>query len=90
MAPGKDRSHLCWWPLILKISFTLYFIGSVGFDDHVTDSSLVSILFASTGLGGAYSAGAYQQIVKNMQKKFISILSHRQRSDLHPSSMPAR
>jgi hypothetical protein len=39
----------------------------------LTDSSLKSFFFASTGLGGAYSAGAYQQIVKNMQKKFISI-----------------
>jgi hypothetical protein len=55
------------------IFFNLCFIGSVGFDDHLTDSSLVSILFASTSLGGAYSAGACQQIVKNMRKKFISI-----------------
>jgi len=31
-------------------------------------------LFASASLGGGWSAGAYQQIVKNMQKKnFISI-----------------
>jgi hypothetical protein len=35
---------------------------------------LASILFASTSFGGGCSAGAYQQIVKNMQKKnFISI-----------------
>jgi len=31
-------------------------------------------LFASAGFGGGgCSAGAYQQIVKNMKKKFISI-----------------
>jgi len=30
---------------------------------------LASILFASASFGGGYSAGAYQQIVKNMQKK---------------------
>jgi len=35
---------------------------------------LASILFASAILGGGCSAGVYQQIVKNMQKKkFISI-----------------
>jgi hypothetical protein len=34
---------------------------------------LASVLFASASLGGGWSAGAYQQIVKNMQKNFISI-----------------
>jgi hypothetical protein len=37
------------------------------------DESLASILFASASFGGNCSAGAYQQIVKNMQKKIISI-----------------
>jgi hypothetical protein len=68
MAPGRGRGHLYWRPLIFKF-FNLCFIGSVGFDDHLTDSSLASILFASTSLGGGCSAGEYQQIVKNMQKK---------------------
>jgi len=41
MAPGRSRGHLCWWPLIFKKNFfDLYFIGSVGFEDHLTDSSL--------------------------------------------------
>jgi hypothetical protein len=30
---------------------------------------LASILFASASFGGGWSAGPYQQIVKNMQKK---------------------
>jgi hypothetical protein len=51
------------------IFFNPCFIGSVGFDDHLTDSSLASILFASANLGGGCSAGVYHQIVKNMQKK---------------------
>jgi len=34
---------------------------------------LASISFASASFGGGWSAGAYQQIEKNMQKKFISI-----------------
>jgi len=34
---------------------------------------LASVLFASASLGGGWSAGAYQQIVKNMQKNFSSI-----------------
>jgi len=34
---------------------------------------LASILFASASFGSGCSAGAYQQIVKNMQKKIISI-----------------
>jgi hypothetical protein len=37
----------------------------------LTNSSLASILFASAGFGGGCSAGAYQQIVKNMQKFFF-------------------
>jgi len=40
--------------------FDLCFIGSVGFDDHLTDSSLESILFASAGFGAGRSAGGYQ------------------------------
>jgi len=43
----------------------------VGFDDHLTDSSLASILFASAIFGGGCSTGAYQQIVKNKQKFFF-------------------
>jgi hypothetical protein len=43
-------------------------IGSVGFDDHLIDSSLASIFFTSASFGCCCSAGAYQQIVKNMQK----------------------
>jgi len=70
MAPGRGQDHLCWWPLIFLIFFNLCFTGSVGFDDHLTDSSLASILFAAASVGGGCSAGAYQQIVKNMQKKF--------------------
>jgi hypothetical protein len=51
------------------IFFNPCFIGSVGLDDHWTDSSLASILFASASLGGGCSAGVHHQIVKNMQKK---------------------
>jgi hypothetical protein len=41
MAPGRGSGHLCWWPLIFKKNFfDLYFIGSVSFDDHLTDSSV--------------------------------------------------
>jgi hypothetical protein len=38
----------------------------------LTDSSSAIILFASASFGGGFTAGAYQQIVKNMQKKFYS------------------
>jgi hypothetical protein len=42
MAPGRRPGHLCWWPLIFKKNFfDLCFSGSVSFDDHLTDSSLV-------------------------------------------------
>ena len=58
-----------------KEFFDLCFIGSVGFDDHLTNSSLASILFASADFGGDCSAGAYQQIVKNMQKFFFYLNS---------------
>jgi len=34
---------------------------------------LASILFASASFGGGCSPGVYQQIVKDMQKKFIQI-----------------
>ena len=72
MAPGRGRGHFCWWPLIFKFFFNLCFIGSVGFDDHLTDKSLASILFASASFGGGgCSAGVYQQIVKNVQKNFM-------------------
>jgi hypothetical protein len=47
------------------IFFNLCFIGPVGFDDHLIDSSS-SILFASASFGGGCSAGVYQQIVKNI------------------------
>jgi len=47
--------------------FDLCFIGSVGFDDHLIDSSLASILFASASFGGGWSDGVYQQVVRNMQ-----------------------
>jgi len=50
--------------------FYLCFIGSVGFDDKLTDSSMASILFAAASFSGGCAAGANQQIVKNMQKKF--------------------
>ena len=36
---------------ILVTFFDLRFIGSVGFNGHLSDSSLVSIFFASAGLG---------------------------------------
>jgi len=49
--------------------FDLCFIGFVGFDDHLTDSS--SILFASAGFGGGCSANVYQQIAENKQKFFF-------------------
>jgi hypothetical protein len=39
----------------------------------LTNYALASILFASASFGGGCSAGAYQQIVKNMQKKIITI-----------------
>jgi hypothetical protein len=42
--------------------FYLCFIGSVGFDSHLTDLSVASVLFASASFGGGCSAGAYQQI----------------------------
>jgi hypothetical protein len=72
MAPGRGRGHLCWGALIFSFFLISVFIGSIGFDDHLTDSSLASILVASTSLGGGCSAGAYQQIVKNMQEKILS------------------
>jgi hypothetical protein len=65
-------------------------IGFVGFDGHFTDEPLASILFASARFGGGCSAGAYQQIVQNMQKILYQFISRRHRSDLHPSSMPLR
>jgi len=34
---------------------------------------LASVLFAPDSFGGGCPASGYQQIVKNMQKKFISI-----------------
>ena len=34
---------------------------------------IASILFASASFGGGCSTGAYQQIVKNMQKKIIQL-----------------
>jgi hypothetical protein len=42
MAPGRGPAdHLCWWPLIFKKNFfDLCSIGSVSFDDYLTDSSL--------------------------------------------------
>jgi hypothetical protein len=52
--------------------FNLCFIGSVGFDDHLTDSSLASILFASAGFVGGCSAGVYQQIVKIGKKFYLN------------------
>jgi len=51
--------------------FDLYFIGSVGFGDHLTDPSFASILLVSASFGGVGSSCAYQQIVKNMQKFFF-------------------
>jgi hypothetical protein len=51
----------------------------------LTDLSLASILFASAIFGGGCSAGAYQQIVKNMQKFFfISIHKPPASISLHP------
>ena len=77
--------------IFLKFFFDLCFIGSVGFGDHLTVLLLATTLFASASFGGGCSAGAYQQIVKNMQKKILSrFISRRHRSDLHPSSMPSR
>jgi hypothetical protein len=55
----------------LKEFFDPCFIGSVGFDDHLTDPSFASILLASASFGGGCSSCAYQQIVKNMQKFFL-------------------
>jgi hypothetical protein len=37
----------------------------------LTDSLFASILSASASFGSGYSSGAYQQIVKNMQKFFF-------------------
>jgi len=48
----------------LKEFFDLCFIGSVGFGDHFTDSSFVSILFASVGFVAGSSVCVYQQVVK--------------------------
>jgi hypothetical protein len=53
------------------IFFDLCFIGSVGFDDYLTDSSLASILFASAGFGAGCSAGVYRLIGSNKQKFFF-------------------
>ena len=55
--------------------FNLCFIGSVGFDDHLTDSSFASILFASARFEGGCSSGAYQQIVKKYAKILFYINS---------------
>jgi len=52
-------------------TFFLCFIESVGFDDHLTDSSSASISFASAGFGAGCSAGVYQQIEANKQKFFF-------------------
>jgi hypothetical protein len=51
---------------------------------------LASILFASARFGGGLSAGAYQQIVKNMQKKIISIHKPPARENLKGSTVTAR
>jgi hypothetical protein len=40
--------------------FDLCFIGSVGFDDQLTDSSLARILSASVEIGAGCSTGVYQ------------------------------
>jgi hypothetical protein len=51
MAPGRGTAHLCWWPLIFKkIFFDLCFIGSVRFDDHLTDSSVTVYFWPQSAL----------------------------------------
>ncbi len=61
--------------------FDLWFIGSVGFNDYLTDKSLASILFASAGSGAGCSAGEkkLEAISKN---SFLSqFISRRHRTD---------
>jgi len=55
----------------------LYFIGYVFFDDHLTDLSMATILFASTRLGDGCSAGGYQTNCKKHQQKFFFISIHK-------------
>jgi len=45
-------------------------------DDHLTDSSLASILFASAGFGAGCSAGVYLQLVM-IKRKFFIISIHK-------------
>jgi hypothetical protein len=47
------------------------FIGSVGLNDDLTDSSLAIILFDSVGCVAGCSAGVYQLNLTNQQKFFF-------------------
>jgi hypothetical protein len=71
--------------------FDFGFIGSDDFDEYLTDSLLVSILFASACLGAGCFGGVYQQIAKIHKNSFLSqFISRRQYSDFHPLSIPSR
>jgi hypothetical protein len=45
MAPERGWGRLCWWPLISKKNFLYLFYRIVGFDDHLTDSSVAVSCF---------------------------------------------
>ena len=57
--------------------FYLYFIGSVCLDDYLTDLSMASLLFASTGFGDGCSAGGYPTNCKKHKQKFFYISIHK-------------
>jgi len=59
------------------VTFFFCFIGSVCLNDHPTDLSMATILFASTGLGDGCSAGVYQTNCKKHQQKFFFISIHK-------------
>ena len=72
MAPGRGRCHLCWWPLIFKKNFfDLCFIGSVGFDDDLTDSSLAVSCSLQSNLVLVVRLSVYPLTVINNQKFFF-------------------
>jgi hypothetical protein len=76
---------------IFVTTFDLCFIGSVGFDGHLTDSSLASIFllrpdWVLVGLP------AYKNKLEIINKNsFLSqFISRRHRTDLHPWSISSR
>jgi hypothetical protein len=48
--------------------FALCFVGTVGFDNQLTDSSLASILFVSAGFSGGFVLPAYTNKLQKIRK----------------------